>query len=80
MQNSLNGQFDQNNPQAWAQQMEMMQQNQQQNGAQDDAWSNSSGGRHNPVVPMSLNVDDWFNFFGINGEADMSHLFQHGPS
>jgi hypothetical protein len=56
----------------------MMQQTQQQQGAQDDTWSNSSGGRHNPVVPMSLNVDDWFNFFGINGEADMSHLFQHG--
>jgi hypothetical protein len=80
MQNSTNGQFDQNNPQAWAQQMEMMQQNQQQHGAQDDTWSQSSGGRHNPVVPMSLNVDDWFNFFGINGEADMSHLFQQGPS
>ena len=80
MQNPMNGQFDQNNPQAWAQQMEMMQQNQQQHGAQDDAWSNSSGGRPNPVVPMSLNVDDWFNFFGINGEADMSHLFQHGHS
>ncbi|KAJ4319118.1 Transcriptional activator of fatty acid utilization [Neodidymelliopsis sp. IMI 364377] len=80
MQNSVNGQFDHNNPQAWAQQMEMMQQNQQQNSAQDDAWSSSSNGRHNPVVPMSLNVDDWFNFFGINGEADMSHLFQHGPS
>ncbi|KAH8729101.1 fungal-specific transcription factor domain-containing protein [Phaeosphaeriaceae sp. PMI808] len=67
------------NSQAWAQQMEMMSQNQQQHGAQDDAWSNSSGSRHNPIVPMSLNVDDWFNFFGINGEADMSHLFQQGP-
>lgn len=75
MSNSMNGQFDESNPQAWA---EMMQQTQQQQGAQDDTWSNSSGGRHNPVVPMSLNVDDWFNFFGINGEADMSHLFQHG--
>jgi hypothetical protein len=78
MSSSMNGQFDESNPQAWAQQMEMMQQTQQQQGAQDDTWSNSSGGRHNPVVPMSLNVDDWFNFFGINGEADMSHLFQHG--
>jgi hypothetical protein len=50
---------DYNNPQAWAQQMEMMSQNQQQHGTQDDAWSNSSGGRPNPIVPMSLNVDDW---------------------
>lgn len=55
----MSGAFDHNNPQAWAQQMEMMSQNQQQHGAQDDAWSSSSGGRHNPIVPMSLNVDDW---------------------
>lgn len=61
MQNSmgLQGNFDHNNTQAWAQQMEMMSQNQQQHGAQDDAWSNSSGGKPNPIVPMSLNVDDW---------------------
>ncbi|KAI1514578.1 hypothetical protein KJE20_13045 [Pyrenophora tritici-repentis] len=76
----LSGNYEHNNTQAWQQQMEMMSQNQQQHGAQDDAWSSSSGGRHNPIVPMSLNVDDWFNFFGINGEADMSHLFQQGPS
>lgn len=72
--------YESNNNQAWQQQVEMMSQNQQQHGGQDDAWSNSSGGRHNPIVPMSLNVDDWFNFFGINGETDMSHLFQQGPS
>jgi hypothetical protein len=51
--------FDHNNQQAWAQQMEMMSQNQQQHGPQDDTWSQSSGGRHAPIVPMSLNVDDW---------------------
>lgn len=51
--------FDHNNPQAWQQQMEMMAQNQQQHGAQDDTWSNSSNGQRNPIVPMSLNVDDW---------------------
>ncbi len=55
----MSGPFDHNNPQAWAQQMEIMNQNQQQHGGQEDAWSSSSGGRHNPVVPMSLNVDDW---------------------
>jgi hypothetical protein len=55
----ISGAFDHNNPQAWAQQMEMMSQNQQQHSAQDDAWSSSSGGRPNPIVPMSLNVDDW---------------------
>ena len=52
--------YDQNNGQAWQQQMEMMSQSQQQHGGQDDAWSNSSGGRPNPIVPMSLNVDDWY--------------------
>lgn len=56
----ISGTFDQSNPQAWAQQMEMMSQNQQQPEAQDDTWSNSSSGRHNPIVPMSLNVDDWY--------------------
>ena len=63
MPNSMPGQFDQNSAQGWSQQIEMMAQNQQQHGAQhsaqDDTWSNSSGGRHNPIVPMSLNVDDW---------------------
>jgi hypothetical protein len=72
----MSGNYD-HNSQAWQQHMDMMSQNQQQHGGQDDAWSNSSGGRHNPIVPMSLNVDDWFNFFGINGETDMSHMFQH---
>ncbi|KAF1960799.1 hypothetical protein CC80DRAFT_489046 [Byssothecium circinans] len=74
--------FDQTNPQAWAQQMDMMAQN-QQNAAQDDNWSNSSNGRHNPIVPTTLNVEDWFHFFGINGEgmdAFQNGIFQPGPS
>lgn len=53
------GGYEHNNTQSWQQQMEMMSQNQQQHSAQDDAWSQSSGGRPNPIVPMSLNVDDW---------------------
>ncbi|KAF2113345.1 fungal-specific transcription factor domain-containing protein [Lophiotrema nucula] len=67
MQNpqSMSMGFDQNDPQAWSQQMDMMAQNQQA-GANDDAWSNSSNGRHNPIVPTTLNVEDWFHFFGIN--------------
>jgi hypothetical protein len=55
----MQGSYEHNNTQAWQQQMDMMAQNQQQHSAQDDAWSNSSGGRPNPIVPMSLNVDDW---------------------
>jgi len=43
----------------WTQQLESFEQNQQQHAAQDDAWSQSSGGIANPIVPMSLNVDDW---------------------
>ncbi|KAL5119163.1 Transcriptional activator of fatty acid utilization [Pleosporales sp. CAS-2024a] len=74
----VQGGFDHNSQQAWSQQMDMISQSQQQQGGQDDTWSQSSGGRHAPIVPMSLNVDDWFNFFGINGETDMSHLFQQG--
>ena len=34
-----------------------------------DRWSNSSTGA--PIVPTTLNVEDWFQFFGIHG-ADMS--------
>lgn len=53
--------FDQSNPQAWAQQLDMMAHN-QQSAATDDAWSNSSNGRHNPIVPTTLNVEDWYVF------------------
>lgn len=31
----------------------------------DDVWSNSSASA--PAVPTTLNVGDWFEFFGING-------------
>lgn len=32
-----------------------------------DGWSNSSLGNA-PVVPTTLNVEDWFQFFGIQGD------------
>jgi len=32
-----------------------------------DGWSTSSIGNA-PVAPTTLNVEDWFQFFGINGE------------
>lgn len=35
-----------------------------------DGWSNSSSGNA-PVVPTTLNVEDWFQFFGIHG-ADIA--------
>lgn len=37
----------------------------QQAGSPDDTWSNSSKGG---VVPTALNVEDWFNFFGLTGD------------
>lgn len=64
--------FDQNNAQAWAQQMDMMAHN-QQSAATDDAWSNSSNGRHNPIVPTTLNVEDWYAFLQ-NSAGDTSAL------
>jgi len=36
--------------------------------SQDDSWSNSSRGQG--VVPTTLNVEDWFQFFGINGDMN----------
>ena len=35
---------------------------------ESDRWSTSSRGNA-PVVPTNLNVDDWFQFFGIHGDV-----------
>ncbi|PLB50608.1 fungal-specific transcription factor domain protein [Aspergillus steynii IBT 23096] len=37
--------------------------------SQDDNWSSSS--RSGPTAPTTLNVEDWFQFFGINGTFEM---------
>jgi hypothetical protein len=37
--------------------------------ADSDRWSNSSIGNA-PIAPTHLNVEDWFQFFGINGEVN----------
>lgn len=34
---------------------------------ESDGWSNSSVGNA-PIAPTTLNVEDWFQFFGINGD------------
>lgn len=36
---------------------------------ESDGWSNSSIGNA-PIAPTHLNVEDWFQFFGINGEMN----------
>ncbi|KAF2475707.1 uncharacterized protein BDR25DRAFT_278327 [Lindgomyces ingoldianus] len=70
--------IDSNDPQAWAQQMDMMAQH-QQGAATDDAWSNSSNGRHNPIVPTTLNVEDWYVFLqnSTGDHADLLNLYNH---
>ncbi|KAI9662997.1 MAG: Transcriptional activator of fatty acid utilization [Bathelium mastoideum] len=58
----------QNDSQNWAQFDQMNQSG--QSGQAEDTWSNSSRGQ-GPVVPMALNVEDWFQFFGIpNGDMN----------
>ncbi|KAI9797917.1 MAG: Cutinase transcription factor 1 alpha, partial [Sarcosagium campestre] len=41
-------------------------------GSPDDSWSNSSKG----PIPSTLNVEDWFQFFGINGDAGEMNTLQ----
>ena len=54
-------------PAAWAQIQAMQGAHQQQ--APDDQWSNTSSS--GPIVPTTLNVGDWFEFFGIpNGDIN----------
>jgi hypothetical protein len=59
---------------------------QQQRGNGDDAWSTNSGSTvgpgpgsgPGPVVPTTLNVGDWFEFFGIpNGDMSALHTQQY---
>ncbi|KAF2164343.1 hypothetical protein M409DRAFT_67875 [Zasmidium cellare ATCC 36951] len=56
-------------PAAWAQ----LNMHNQQPPPPDDQWSNSSsaGG---PIVPTTLNVGDWFEFFGIPNGSDINGL------
>jgi len=61
MQNSMTAHT--NDPNAWAGIDGMA----QQHVSSDDTWSNSSKG--GPIVPTTLNVEDWFNFFGIHGDG-----------
>ncbi|KAF1995407.1 hypothetical protein P154DRAFT_526331 [Amniculicola lignicola CBS 123094] len=70
--------YEQTDPQAWAQQMNMMSQN-QQGTTTDDAWSNSSHGP-NPIVPTTLNVEDWYVFLQSNPNGipeDLLNLYNN---
>lgn len=60
--------YNNTDPQAWTQLQQGLQAQQQgQRGMQDDQWSTSSS--TGPIVPTTLNVGDWFEFFGIpNGD------------
>jgi hypothetical protein len=78
---SMSG-FDQNDPQAWANQVDMTAQIQQQS-ATEDAWSNSSSERQNPIVPTTLNVEDWYVFLQSNPNGtpeELLNLYAHHQS
>lgn len=64
--------FEQNGAHAWAQHMDMMSHNQQNAATNDETWSNSSGGR--PIVPTTLNVEDWYVFLQSTSFNDFSAL------
>ncbi|CAD0095538.1 unnamed protein product [Aureobasidium vineae] len=51
----------------------------QQRANMDDTWSNNSGSTGGgPIVPTTLNVGDWFEFFGIpNGDISALHAQQY---
>lgn len=61
MQNNLS-QMSYQDPNAWAQLDDL-------HALPEDQWSNTSS--TGPIVPTTLNVGDWFEFFGIpNGDAN----------
>lgn len=75
---SMSG-FDPSDAQAWNNQVDMMAQNQQQ-AATEDAWSSSSNGRQNPIVPTTLNVEDWYVFLQSNPNGiaeELLNLYGH---
>lgn len=51
----------------------------QHRASMDDTWSNNSGSTGGgPIVPTTLNVGDWFEFFGIpNGDISALHAQQY---
>lgn len=55
-------------PNAWAQIQAM----QAQNPRPEDTWSSSS--TSGPIVPTTLNVGDWFEFFGIPNGGDVGSM------
>ncbi|KAI9652219.1 MAG: Transcriptional activator of fatty acid utilization [Alyxoria varia] len=54
-------------PTGWGAQLGEFGEQQGQGIMSDDGWSNSSMSQ-GPIVPTTLNVEDWFQFFGINGD------------
>ncbi|KAJ8604954.1 hypothetical protein MRB53_041630 [Persea americana] len=66
------GRVQQNDPHGWAH-VENLNAQKQRN---EETISNSSMSQ-GPVAPATLNVEDWFQFFGINGlNSDMQNAFQ----
>lgn len=64
----------------WAQ-FNAMNQRQRGNGNQvnEETWSNSSVSQ-GPIVPTTLNVQDWFQFFGMSGDANAINAFNQSAN
>lgn len=56
-----------NEPGTWSQ-LQMSSGGQGYGGQSEDAMSVNSNMSQGPIVPTTLNVEDWFQFFGIQGE------------
>ncbi|TLS29464.1 hypothetical protein PpBr36_01364 [Pyricularia pennisetigena] len=41
-----------------------------QDGQSPDSWGSASSAHGGPAVPSTLNVEDWLQFFGINGNGE----------
>jgi len=66
-----------NDPNAWAQTMGAQGGNPAAPGStgwNEETGSNSSKGA-GPIVPTTLNVEDWFHFFGIHGDGNPLNSF-----
>jgi len=60
-------------PRTWTQ-LQMSSGGQGYGGQSEDAMSVNSNMSQGPIVPTTLNVEDWFQFFGIQGEPGQPHV------
>lgn len=61
-----------NDPSSWSAQMQALGGASTQQQRPDDQWSTASS--NGPIVPTTLNVGDWFEFFGIPNGSSLDAL------